>query len=110
MGLRGELQEALPGMFDAAEDASFTPAAGASVPCKVFIDFNVSLEPAGFEGMTQQTGTVIEALLNGNEASPDGIAISRPPVRDETFTLAGIIYTVARILTNDGFTVKMAVK
>ena len=109
------MRAALPGMFGpiedpTGEDAIFTPAAGAPVDCKVFIDFNVALEPDGFEGMTQQTGTVIEALLNGDEASPDGISLSRPPIRGETFTLDGVDYEVARITANDGFTVKMAVK
>jgi hypothetical protein len=111
MGIRAELQEALPDMFEVAgEDAVFTPAAGAPVDCKVFIDFDVALEPDNFEGQTQQTGTVIEALLNGDADLPDGIAISRAPVRGETFTLAGVTYSVARIMATDGFTVKMAVK
>ena len=111
MGLRAELQSALPDMFEAAgEDAIFTPAVGDPLDCKVFIDFNVALEPDSFEGTTLQTGTVIEALLNGDAVLPDGIAISRVPVRSETFTLAGVTYSVARIISNDGFTVKMAVK
>ena len=98
-------------MFEAAgEDAVFTPAAGKPVDCKVFIDFNVALEPDGFDGMTQQPGTVIEALLNGDVDVPDGLSLSRVPVRNETFTLVGQTYSVAKIITNDGFTVKMAVK
>lgn len=111
MGFTVVIQETLPDIFETAgEDAIFTPAAGAPAACKVFINFNVALEPDNFEGVTQQTGTVIEALLNGNVDLPDGISISRVPVRGEIFTVQGVAYTVARITANDGFTIKMAVK
>lgn len=102
MGLRSELQEALPDMFEAAGEAAvFTPAAGDPIPCQVFIDFNQVLEPDGYEGMSTQRGTIIEALLSD---------IGREPNRDETFTVDGVIYRVARPIANDGFTVKIAVK
>lgn len=111
MGLRGELQEALPDMFDAAgEDATFTPATGDPVTCKAFIDFDVTLEPTGFDGQIQQTETIIEVLLNGDEDAPDGISISRAPVKGETITIDAVVYTVAKIIGNDHFTAKLAVK
>jgi hypothetical protein len=112
MGLRAELQEALPDMFDAAgEDAIFTPATGVPIPCKVFIDFGVLFQPSGFDVQVWERGTKIEALLNGDGSIPDGIAISREPASGETFALTDIgeTYTVKAILENDGFTVKAVV-
>jgi hypothetical protein len=105
MGLRAVFAAALPGIFDAAgEDAVFTPATGAAIPCKVFIDFNVMLQPAGVETQVWQRGTTIEALLS---------VIGREPDRGETFTLDipadDTIYTVQAILENDGLTVKVVV-
>jgi len=102
MGYRSVFTDALQNMFEAAgEDAVFAPATGDPVPCKVFIDFDQVMEPDGLEGMSMQRGTVIEALLSD---------IGREPNRDETFTVAGVTYRVARITANDSFTVKMAVK
>lgn len=106
MGLRSTLAAALPDIFDAAgEDAVFTPAAGAAIPCKVFVEFNVMLQPAGVEVQVWQRGTTIEALLS---------EITREPNRGETFTLDipsdGTVYTVQAILENDGLTVKAVVK
>lgn len=105
MGLRATFAAALPGIFDvAAEDAIFTPAAGAAIDCKVFIDFDVDLQPAGMEAQVWQRGTTIEALLS---------EIGREPDRGETFTLdipsAGTVYTVQAILQNDGLTIKAVV-
>jgi len=105
MGLRAVFAAALPGIFDAAgEDAVFTPATGDSIPCKVFIDFNVMLQPSGVETQVWQQGTTIEALLS---------VLTREPNRGETFTLDipsdDTIYTVQAILENDGLTVKAVV-
>ncbi len=103
MGLRAVFAAALPGIFDAAgEDAVFTPATGAAIPCKVFIDFNVMLQPAGVETQVWQRGTTIEALLS---------VIGCEPNRGETFTMDGTAYTytVQAILENDGLTVKAVV-
>lgn len=114
MGLRAVFAEALPGIFNAAgEDAVFTPAAGAAVPCKVFIDFDVQLQPAGSEAQVWQRGTTIEALLADPRTGGTGVAIGREPARGETFTLAipaaGTVYTVDAILQNDGLSVKAVV-
>jgi hypothetical protein len=101
MGLRGVFAAALPGIFDAAgEDAVFTPATGDPIPCKIFIDFSVLLQPAGVEVQAWERGTTIEALLS---------VLGREPDRGETFTHESVVYTVRTILENDGLTVKMVV-
>jgi hypothetical protein len=101
MGLRAVFSDALPGIFEAAgEDALFAPAAGNAIPCHVFIDFNVKLQPGGTTGQIVIRGTTIEALLS---------EIGREPNRNETFTLDGVVYTVKSPLENDGLTVKVVV-
>lgn len=105
MGLRAVFAAAVPNIFNAAgEDAVFTPATGDPIPCKVFIDFNVMLQPAGVEVQVWQQGTTIEALLS---------VLGREPNRGETFTLDipsdDTIYTVQAILEDDGLTVKAVV-
>jgi hypothetical protein len=93
--------EGLPKFFETAgEDATFTPDAGDPIPCKVFIDFNVMLQPAGVNTQVWARGTTIEGLLS---------VLGREPKQDETFTVNSIVYTVQGILENDGLTVKVAV-
>lgn len=106
MGLRSVFAEAIPGIFEAAaEGAVFIPAVGDPVVCKIFIDFDVNLQPSGLESQVWQRGTTIEASLS----SGDDIGIGREPDRGETFTYDGDTYTVQAILENDGLTVKMVV-
>ncbi|MCK9362131.1 MAG: hypothetical protein M0P74_00790 [Syntrophales bacterium] len=101
MGLRAVFAEALPDVFsEAGEEALFTPAIGAAIPCHVFIDFNVKLQPGGTTGQIFAQGTTIEALLS---------EIGREPNRDETFTVDGIVYKVKSPLENDKLTVKVVV-
>jgi hypothetical protein len=108
MGLRAVFAAAVPNIFIAAgEDAVFTPATGDPIPCKVFIDFNVMLQPSGVEVQVWQQGTTIEALLS---------VLGREPNRGETFTMEDWdfpwlqkIYTVQAILEDDGLTVKAVV-
>lgn len=87
-------------MFDHAESATFNPASGDPISCMVFIDFDVELQPVGFDAQTWQQGTVIEALLS---------ELGREPNRDETFTVHGKTYKVNAVLENDGLTVKVQV-
>lgn len=101
MGLRAVFAAALPGIFAAAgEEALFTPASGAAIPCMVFIDFNAMLQPSGIEAQVWQRGTTIEALLSD---------LGREPNRGEIFTVDGAAYAVQAILENDGLTVKTVV-
>jgi hypothetical protein len=101
MGLRAVFAEALPGIFTAAGEAAvFTPSTGAPIPCFVFIDFDVELQPSGMEAQVWERGTTIEALLS---------VILKEPDRAETFTVDGVVYTVKSIAENDGLTVKCVV-
>jgi hypothetical protein len=107
MGLRAVFAAAVPNIFVAAgEDAVFYPSVGDSVECKIFIDFDVMLQPAGVETQVWNQGTTIEALLSEDE----GIGIgTTEPDRGETFVYDGITYTVQAVIANDGLTVKMQV-
>jgi hypothetical protein len=101
MGLRGVFAAALPGIFDAAgEDAVYHPLAGPSVPCKIFIDFNVQLQASGAEMQIWERGTIIEALLSEVGAEPDA---------GSHFVYDGTSYCVRVITENDGLTVKVVV-
>lgn len=101
MGLRAIFAAALPGMFDAGgEDAVYTPAGGVAVDLKIFIDFNVMLQPEGISTQVWDRGTVIEALLSDMAAEPN---------RGDTFVYDSTTYTVQAILENDGLSVKMQV-
>jgi len=102
MGIRSDIETGLAFFLAAkGESAIFTPATGDPIPCMVFIDFNVMLQPAGVEAQMWERGTTIEALIS---------EIGREPTRGETFTLdGGIVYTVRAILESDGLTVKAVV-
>ncbi|MBN1664840.1 MAG: hypothetical protein JW943_14665 [Deltaproteobacteria bacterium] len=103
MGLRAIMDEAVLQLFEEkeqGEDAVFHPAEGDPIPCKVFIDFDVRLQPAGIEAQVWETGTVIEAPLS---------MLGRKPVRGETFTYDSTTYTVKRIADDDRFTFKAEV-
>jgi hypothetical protein len=106
MGPDEEMKEGLLDLYALGKDAVFTHSGGDPVDCKVFINFNVLLQPAGIEAQAWQRGTTIDALLS--DASGIGIGASEPS-RDDTFTIAGVTYTVKSILENDGFSVKAVV-
>ena len=112
MGIRTVIAAALPSIFaDMGEDAFFTPAGGAGKDCKIFIDFNVQLQPDGLTAQTWQQATVIEALLSDPSlpAALDPYGIGAEPNRGDTFVYDEITYTVGKVIENDGFTVKVAV-
>jgi hypothetical protein len=73
---------------------------GDSVECKIFIDFDVMLQPAGVETQVWQQGTTIEALLS---------VLGKEPDRGETFVYDETTYTVQAVIANDGLTVKVQV-
>ena len=112
MGLRGIFAEALPDIFEAAgEPAVFTPAVGDSIPCMIFIDFSVLLQPAGAEAQVWDRGTTIEALLSeiGREPNRGEMVTVFPDEISRSAGINGTTYTVQAILENDGLTVKMVV-
>ncbi len=102
MGIRADMDELLPDMFDVmGEDAVYTPLSGSPVNCKVFVDHDVQNEPRGFDAVTWQRWTQIEALLKD---------VVTEPSRGSSFSVEETNYVVEKILSNDGFTVVMAVK
>ena len=101
MGLRAELREALPDMFNAAgEDAIYAAVGGPAIACKIFIEFNVLLQPAGTDTQVWEQGTTIEALLS---------EIGAEPTRGAVFTYDETAYVVRQVAKNDGLTVTVVV-
>lgn len=110
MGLRNIFRAALPDIFNAAgEEATFTPAGGSVIPCKIFIEFNVQFQPGG-DSQTWEQGVSIEALLS---------EIGRTPTRGDVFTYPvdelnqptelSVVYAFKAPISNDGLTVKVLV-
>lgn len=101
MGIRSDMEAVLPEMFEVlGEEATFTPAGGDPVSCYILIDFDVDLQPDGFSTTAWQRSTVIEAVLS---------VIGAEPNRGDIFTYKSTAYTVEKITSNDGLTVKVAV-
>ena len=101
MGLRSVFREALPDIFTAAgEDAVYHPLTGDPVDCKIFIEFNVQLQPSGAEMQIWERGTTIEALLS---------VIGDEPKKGSHFVYEDESYYVRVIAENDGMTVKAVV-
>ena len=101
MGLRADMAASLPEMFEAlGEAATFIPSGGDPVACHILIDFDVDLQPDGFQTTAWQRSTVIRALFSeiGNE-----------PDRGNVFRYNGTDYIVQKVTFNDGLTVKIAV-
>lgn len=82
------------------EDAIYTPTGGDPVDCHIFIDFNVQLQPDGFQAQAWDRATIIECLLSEVGAEPN---------RGDAFIYDGTTYEVKRVVENDGFTIKAAV-
>jgi len=101
MGIDSIVATATVAFYAAAgKTAVFTPATGAPVSCKIFINKNVQLQPTGMESLVWERGTTIEALYS---------EITREPNVDEKFTYDSIDYTVKSVLQNDGVVMRMAV-
>jgi hypothetical protein len=92
----------LPLMFsDGGDDATFTPAAGPTKACHVFIDYNFSSEPAGNAVSKHQKMKILEYLIS---------EIGREVVVNETFTVGTTVHKVLSILgPEDEFTGKVVV-
>ncbi len=109
MGLRSAIIALLPRAFArVGEDAVFTPASGPAETCKVCISRDVDLQAMGLAALAWDRATTIEALISADPAAA-GIAISREPVEDETFTVLGETYKFKAVLTDDGLSVTMLV-
>ncbi len=109
MGIRSILTGVMPTIFNKiGEDAIFTPLSGVPEACKATLDYDVLLQPVSIDGQAWDKATLIEVAVS-TAAAALGIAISREPLAGETFTIDGVVYTVAEIINSDGFSVKMRV-
>ncbi len=80
--------------------ATFTPAVGPSVACRVSVESELDMRPSGYEASAWETGNTIEVLLSDLPAEP---------AKGSTFLVGQTLYTVKRVLENDGRFVKVAV-
>ena len=81
------------------QEAVFTPSTGEPVTLDVILVKESQLQPSG-NAQTWDTGTTIEYSLTD---------IAREAVVGETFTIDSVVYTVRKIESNDGYTVKVVV-
>ena len=94
-------------IFNAAGvSATYTPAVGDPVTCKINYLQDVDLEPEGYETQVWGKGKTVEAVLG---------VIGQEPDTDETFTITAgkyidTVLTVQTVIENDGIFVKVAVK
>jgi hypothetical protein len=92
---------ALPEMFEAlGEAATFIPSGGDPVVCHILIDFDVDLQPDGFQSTAWQRSTVIRALL---------YEIGNEPVQGRCLPVQRHKLRRSKGDINDGLTVKIAV-
>ncbi|MEN6375585.1 MAG: hypothetical protein ABFD75_12525 [Smithella sp.] len=94
--------QAVADIFNSAvgADATFTPAGGVAIPCRVLLDRSVLMQPTSMQAQVWERGTTIEAQL---------AEIINEPDRGDTFAIGAEIFTVQSIEENDGITVKMIV-
>lgn len=81
-------------------DATFTPAGGVVIPCRVILERSVLMQPTSMDAQVYERGTTIEAQL---------VEITNEPNRGDTFTIGSETFTVQSIEENDGITVKAIV-
>lgn len=96
MGFQEKYATAASKLFNSGDDALFNTLEGTAIPCKIFIEKNVMLQPAGLDSQVYEKGITIEALLS---------VIGREPLQTETFTypaIDGDVYEVRTIIENDG--------
>lgn len=82
-------------------DGVYQPVTGDPVDCKVVIEFDVDLEPLGFNAQVWGRGITIEAILS---------MLGKEPDAQETFTVDAIVYEVQTVQKNDGRFVTIVVK
>jgi hypothetical protein len=78
------------------DDATFTPAGGVAIPCRVIVNRAVLLQPVGMDAQVYERGTTIEAILAD---------IGAEPSRGDVFVVGSETFTVQSIDSNDGDTV-----
>ena len=85
---------------DLGVTATFTPAVGDAVSCKVNLVQNLEMIPGGYEAQVWAGAKQLEYVLDD---------IGREANEGETFTIGVTVYTVQSILENDGRFVKAIV-
>ena len=80
--------------------ATFTPLTGAAIPMDVSLNKQTEIQPSG-NAQTWEIGNTIEYSLED---------LDREAVVGETFTIGETIYTVKKVESNNGYTVKVVVK
>lgn len=78
------------------DDATFTPAGGVAISCRVIVNRSVLLQPAGMDAQVYERGTTIEVILAD---------IGAEPIRGDVFVVGTETFTVQSIDSNDGDTV-----
>lgn len=93
---------AISDIFNSAvgDDATFTPAGGAAISCRVILERGVMMQPASLVAQVYERGTTIEAQL---------AEILAEPKRGDTFTVGSDTFIVQSIDRNDGLTVRAIV-
>lgn len=95
------IAQALTDVFDiVGVDATYNPAGGAPIACKVLLERDILLQPASMTAQVYERGTILEAILAD---------IVTEPNRNDTFTVGLETFTVQAIDKNDGYTVRMIV-
>ena len=94
--------QAVADILDApvGDDATYNPAGGAPVACRVIVNRDIMLQPDGITAQAAAIGTSIEADLS---------VIGAEPNRGDTFTVGAETFTVQAISRNDGIIVEAIV-
>ena len=103
IGIEKIINDALVNAFasDVAVDATYTPATGDPVECRVIFEERGLYNPPGMEAQVFQRATTITARVD---------ELGRIPVAEETFTIGSTTYTVQAPPEYDGVLAKMVVK
>lgn len=102
MSIQNALDNAMTTLFSVmGADATYTPVSGAPLPCKVWVQNDVELQPFDFQGMAVEMTILIECLLS---------EVMTVPLRGSTFLVGTRTYTVQTVQKNDGRILTLVVK
>ena len=102
MNMTDPFVQAVADIFNSVigDDATFTPAGGTAIDCRVIVERSVLMQPSSMDAQVYERGTTIEAQL---------AEIINEPNRGDIFTVGTKTFTVQSIEENDGITVKAIV-
>jgi hypothetical protein len=102
MSIQTILDTAMTDLFNhVGDDATYTPVSGSALPCKVWVQKDVQLQPIDFTGQAVESSTLIECLLS---------EVLTVPKRGSMFLVGTTTYTVQTLQANDGRILKLVVK